>query len=95
MRLINLAPYNRHTISLFVDNGLLKLDDIITCTKIKLAFDFKNNALPADLCDLFKYCHDVHSHTTHTASKEGFFVPMIKSHSIWNQQLQCYGINFT
>ena len=52
MKLINLSPCNSHTISLFVDNGLLKLDDIITCTKIKLAFDLKNNALPADLCDL-------------------------------------------
>ena len=84
MRVINFAPYNSHTISLFVDNGLLKLDDIITC-KIKLAFDFKNNALPVDLNELFKYCHDVHSYPTRTAFKEGFFVPMIKSTT--------YGIN--
>ena len=85
MRLINFAPYNSHTISLFVNNGLLKLDDIIACTKIKLAYDFKNNALPADLCDLFKYYHGVYSLITRTASKEGFFVPMIKS--------TAYGIN--
>ena len=84
MRIINFAPYNSHTISLFVDNSLLKLDDIITCNKIKLAFDFKNNALPVDH-ELFKYCHDVHSYPTHTAFKEGFFVPMIKSTT--------YGIN--
>ena len=68
-----------------MDNGLLKLDDIITCNKIKLAFDFKNNALPVDLNELFKYCHDVHSYPTRTAFKEGFFVPMIKS--------TIYGIN--
>ena len=85
MRIINFAPYNSHTISLFVDNGLLKLDDIITCNKIKLAFDFKNNALPVDLNELFKYCHDVHSYPTRTAFKEGFVVPMIKSTT--------YGIN--
>ena len=85
MRIINFAPYNSHTISLFVDNGLLKLDDIITCNKIKLAFDFKNNAFPVDLNELFKYCHDVHSYPTRTVFKEGFFVPMIKS--------TAYGIN--
>ena len=82
MQLINFAPYNSPTMTLFADNGMLKFEDIITCTK--LAFKFKKNILPIDLSDLFKYCH-VHSYTTHTVSKEGFFVPMINATS--------YGIN--
>ena len=72
-------------ILLFAENGLLKLDHVITCSKLKLAFDFKNNALPENLNNLFKYCHNVHSLRTRTVSKEGFFVPRINSTS--------YGIN--
>ena len=58
------------TITLFAGNGLLKLDDVITCPKLKSPFDIKNNALPYDLNDLLKYCHDVNSHRTRTVSKE-------------------------
>ena len=46
MRLINFAPYNSPTMILFADNGMLKFEDIITCTELKLAFEFKKNILP-------------------------------------------------
>ena len=76
MRIIKFAPCNSYSIILFAENGLLKLDDVITCSKLKLAFDFKNNEVAENLNALFKYCHDVHSHRTCTLTNYSNIVMM-------------------
>ena len=53
VRLMNFSQYNSHTPPLFIKDKLITFPDIITSNKLKLAFDFKSNTLPEDLCILF------------------------------------------
>ena len=46
-----------------------------------MAFDFKSNTLPEDLCILFHLNSTLHSYTTRSVTKEGIFVPGIQSTS--------------
>ena len=85
IRLINFAQFNVHTSTLFAKDNLLKLEDIITLNKLKLALDYKLKAIPDYLCNLFHLNSTVHSYCTRSVTKEGFFVPTIRSTS--------YGIN--
>ena len=79
IRLINFSPFNCHTISLFAENHILKLEDSITANKLKLALDFKTNNIPSDLMNMFTYSSDVHSHNTRNAANHGFHVPRVCS----------------
>ena len=76
---MNFSQYNSHTPPLFIKDKLITFLDIIT--SYKLAFDFKSNTLPEDLCILFHLNSTLHSYTTHSVTKEGFFVPGIQSTS--------------
>ena len=51
--IITFNNYNCHTNALFIDNNLLKLNDVIESSYIKLMFNFTTNKLPAGLCDMF------------------------------------------
>ena len=84
IRLSNFAQFNAHTSTLFAKDNLLKLEDMITSNK-QLALDYKLKAIPDDLCNLFHLNSTVHSYCTRSVTKEGFFVPTIRSTS--------YGIN--
>ena len=53
---------------MFLDNKLLKIDDIIKVEQLKLVFDFKNKNTPIDLLDLFKLNSDINSHITYHIS---------------------------
>ena len=81
---------------MFLDNKLLKFDDLIKVEQLKLIFDFKNKNLPIDLLDLFKLSSDINFHITRSASKGCMFIPQIKqlilelNHS--GTQRQYYGI---
>ena len=75
------SQYNIHTPPLFVKDKLLTFRDIITSNKLKLAFDFKLNALPEDLCILFHLNSTLHSYSTRSATKERFVVPGVHSTS--------------
>ena len=81
VRLMNFSQYNSHTPPLFIKDKLITFLDIITSNKLQLAFDFKSNTLPEDLCILFHLNSTLHSYTTHSVTKEGFFVPGIQSTS--------------
>ena len=83
IRLINFAQFNAHTSTLFAKDNLLQLEDMITSNKPKLALDYKRKAIPDDLCNLFHLNCTVHSYCTRSVTKEGFFVPTIRSTS-WN-----------
>ena len=79
IRLINFAPFNSHTLTLFNDDELLKFEDIITINKLKFAFDFINNKLPDDFCDMFQFGKDIHDHENRSIAKNGLFVPRVHS----------------
>ena len=49
IRIINFLPFNNHTNNLFIDNKILKFEDIIKVQVMKLVYDFKNNNLPYNL----------------------------------------------
>ena len=81
VRLMIFSQYNSHTPPLFIKDKLITFLDIITSNKLKLAFDSKSNTLPEDLCILFHLNSTLHSYTTRSVTKEGFFVPGIQSTS--------------
>ena len=74
---------------MFLDNKLLKIDDVIKAEQLKLLFDFKNKYLPTDLLDLFKLNSDINLHITYgiilikdnkinDVSKAGIFIKYLK-----------------
>ena len=80
MQIINFAPFSSHTNNMFLDNKLLKIDDIVKAEQLKLiVFDFKNKNLPIDLLGLFKLNSDINSHITRNVSKGGIFISQIKT----------------
>ena len=90
---------------MFLDNKLLKFDDLIKVEQLKLIFDFKNKNLPIDLLDLFKLSSDINSHITRSASKGCMFIPQIKTTNfgikslrysaavLWNNFIKCNEVN--
>ena len=68
IRIIYLKKYNDHTNPFFVDNKLLKLNDIIETSYVKLMFNFINNKLPPDLSNMFQYSFTVHNYNTRNVS---------------------------
>ena len=105
MRIINFAPFNSHTNNMFLDNKLLKFEDLIKLEQLKLIFDFKNKNLPIDLLDLFKLSSDINFHITRSASKGCMFIPQIKTTNfgikslrysaavLWNNFIKCNEVN--
>ena len=83
---MNFAPFNSHTISLFKDNKILKLNDIIKIEQLKLAYQFKNNSLPNDLRKLFQ--SNINIFNTRNMVQGGLKVPKITTVSYGNRSLR-------
>ena len=102
IRIINFEPFNSHTIKLFAKNKLLKFEDIITSTLLKLILEFKTNTLPTELMSLFQHANEIHNYGTRRALNDALFVPMIASTNhglrslkysapfIWNKFVRSY-----
>jgi len=87
---------------LFHENKLLKLNDIIKNEFIKLAYQFKNNALPNDLNCIFLGNDNIYN--TRNMSHGGLKVPIIKTKSygvrilrytvpnVWNDFIKKFNI---
>ena len=75
IRILNFGNFNCHTNALFHENKLLKLNDIVKNELIKLADQFKNNALPNDLNCIF-LCND-NIYNTRNMNHGGLKVPII------------------
>ena len=88
IRIITFNNYDCHTNALFIDNNLLKLNDVIESSYIKLMFNFTTNKLPAELCDMFQYSYSKHSHNTRNSFNQGFFIPSINTTSFGNKSLR-------
>jgi len=78
VRLMNFASFNDHSNPLFLDNKLLKFNDVILMNQLLLANQFTNDVLPDDLRSLFLQASSVHGHNTRI-SDASFFVPSINS----------------
>ena len=78
IRIMNSVSYIDHTNPLFIDNRLLKFNDIILMNQLLLAYQYNNNILPDDLQYLFLHASSVHDHNTRV-SNTNFFVPSISS----------------
>ena len=88
---------------MFLDNKLVKFDDLIKVEQLKLMFDFENKNLPIDLLD--KLSSDINSHTTRSASEGCMFIPQIKTTNfgikslrysaavLWNNFIKCNEVN--
>ena len=85
---MNFADFNSHTNPLFIDNKLLKFEDIIESSQLQLIFDFKNRNLPDDVYSLFDYSDNVHNHNTRMASNKGIFIPSISTFNYGNKSLR-------
>ena len=104
IRIINFAPFNSHTLKLFANNKLIKLENIITSTSLKLVFDFKINILPLELMSLFQQAREIRNHGTRGALNDALFVPRIVSTNygirslkysaplIWNEFSRSYPV---
>ena len=83
---MNFAPYNNHTNTLFYRNQILKLEEIIKIEQLKLAFQFKKNALPIDLLDIFQCNENIYN--TRNMMHGGLKVPKIKTVSYGDRSLR-------
>ena len=68
-----------HTNPLFVNNKLLKLNDIIESSYVKVMFNIINNKLPPDLSNMFQYSFTVHNYNTRNVSNQGEYIPSINT----------------
>ena len=87
LRIMNFSVFNSHTNPLFIQNRLLKLDDIIESSRLQLIFEFTNKNLSEDLCNLFNFTVDVHTHNTRVMHK-GLFIPSINTSNFGNKSLR-------
>ena len=87
LRIMNFSEFNSHTNPLFIQNRLLKLDDIIESSHLQLIFEFTNKNLHEDLCNLFNFTVDVHTHNTCVMHK-GLFIPSINTSNFGNKSLR-------
>ena len=88
LRIMNFADYNSHTNHLFINNKLLKVDDIIHFSHLQLIFDYINRNLPDDLYKLFDFSENVHDHCIRSVKKKGIFIPSIKTTNFGNKSLR-------
>ena len=79
LRIINFSPFNSHTNNLFIDNKILKLDNIIKSQQMKLVFDFKNNNLPDDLSKMFTLNSNINKYNTRNVFNKGMYIPRVNT----------------
>ena len=80
IRIITFSNYDCHTNALFIDNNLLKLNDVIESSYINLC--------PILLLINYQYSYSKHSHNTRNSFNHGFFIPSINTTSFGNKSLR-------
>ena len=79
LRIMNFADFNSHTNDLFKDCQIPKVNDVICNELLKFAFDFMNNRLPIDLCQILKL--NINRYNTRNMESGGLVVPRIDTTS--------------
>ena len=85
------ADYNSHTNQLFINQKILKMDDIIKTQQLKLIYEFKNNILPSDLMNLFKTINNVYNYETRSNDNKRLFIPEILTTTYGTKSLKYQG----
>ena len=88
LRIISFSPFNSHTNNLFIENKILKLDDIIKFQLMKIVFDFKKQNLPEDLSKLFTLNSEINNYCTRNVSNKGLYIPKISTKSFGTNSLK-------
>ena len=88
LRIINFASFNSHTNILFNNDKVLKFQDTIKLEQMKLIFQFKTNSLPPDLNNLFQVKKEINCHITRNATKDGLFIPQIRTKSFGTNSIK-------
>ena len=88
LRIIDFAPYNIQSNILFRNDKLLKFQDIIKLEQMKIIFEFKSNSLPPDLNNLFQENKEINCHFTRNVTKEGLFIPQIRTKTYGSKSLK-------
>ena len=57
-RILTFSNFNCNPEPVINELGLCRVRDVITIQQLKLAYEFCNNLLPSDLCNLFTYTRD-------------------------------------
>ena len=57
-RILTFSNFNCNPEPVINELGLCRVRDVITIQQLKLAYEFCNNLLPSDLCNLFTYSRD-------------------------------------
>ena len=95
LHILNFAPINSHTNSLFLLDEVIKFTDVIKIEQLKLVFQFKHKLLPMDILNLFELNSAVSSQVTRNVFNEGLFIPRIYTTSFGKSLLGflllCYG----
>ena len=64
LHILNFAPLNSHTNSLFLLDKVIKFTDVSKIEQLKLVFQFKHKLLPMDILNLFELNSAVSSQVT-------------------------------
>lgn len=86
IRIINFGTFNCHSNPLFHENKILKLNEIIKHQQIKIAYQFKNDALPDDLKNMFQCNNNIYN--TRNMNQGGLKVPKILTKSYGDMTLR-------
>ena len=86
LRIINFANFNSHTINLFKDCKILKIDDIIKNEQISFAYQYKNDLLPLDLSNLL--VKNLNNFNTRNMAKGGLVLTKINTLSYGERSLR-------
>ena len=83
---MNFSPYNSHTNGLFIQDKILKIEDLIKYERIKLAFEYKKGNLPNDTMTLFQ--DNINQYNTRNMTKGGLIIPKKTSVSYGDRSLR-------
>ena len=75
------SPFNSHTNNIFIENKILKLNDIIKTQQMKLVLDYKNNKLPDDRSQLLNLNSDINTRNTRNVINKGMYIPRVNTKS--------------
>ena len=95
LRILNFAPINSHTNSLFLLDKVIKFTDVIKIEQLKLVFQFKHKLLPMDILNLFELNSAVSSQVKETFLMKVYlfleFILLVLVTSLLGFLLLCHG----
>ena len=79
IRIITFSIYNAHTHSLFKENKIIKLHDLIFLYNALFMYDYYTCKLSPAFSQFFIEINKIHNHNTRLASKKTFYLPAART----------------